>query len=156
MGQSELATVACEHSEEGTAALLKAVWWDLRLASLLTHLFLFCVNFVLPFDCVMLGRSKAKIFSVNRRSILSKVRGTYYLLMSMQNNNCTKREVYLPLMFRSKHLSSDCIPTGSIVIGQSRHWLPAAFVSIGLFCCPLLAKTPPRFLPVFNLLRGRF
>jgi len=22
--------------------LLKAVWWDLRLASLLTHLFLFC------------------------------------------------------------------------------------------------------------------
>jgi len=27
-------------SELGAAALLKAVWWDLRLASLLTHLFL--------------------------------------------------------------------------------------------------------------------
>jgi len=27
------------HSEFGAAALLKAVWWDLRLASLLTHLF---------------------------------------------------------------------------------------------------------------------
>ena len=29
-------------SELGAAALLKAVWWDLRLASLLTHL-LFCL-----------------------------------------------------------------------------------------------------------------
>jgi len=28
-------------SELGAAALLKAVWWDLRLASLLTHLFFF-------------------------------------------------------------------------------------------------------------------
>jgi len=27
------------HSEFGAAALLKAVWWDLRLACLLTHLF---------------------------------------------------------------------------------------------------------------------
>jgi len=27
-------------SELGAAVLLKAVWWDLRLASLLTHLFL--------------------------------------------------------------------------------------------------------------------
>jgi len=27
------------HSELGVAALLKAVWWDLRLASLLTHLY---------------------------------------------------------------------------------------------------------------------
>jgi len=27
-------------SELGTAALLTAVWWDLRLASLLTHLFI--------------------------------------------------------------------------------------------------------------------
>jgi len=29
------------HSELGTVALLKAVWWDLRLASLLTHWFKF-------------------------------------------------------------------------------------------------------------------
>jgi len=28
-------------SELRAAALLKAVWWDLRLASLLTHLFVF-------------------------------------------------------------------------------------------------------------------
>ena len=28
------------HKESGAAALLKAVWWDLRLASLLTHLIL--------------------------------------------------------------------------------------------------------------------
>jgi len=28
------------HSELGASALLKAEWWDLRLASLLTHLFL--------------------------------------------------------------------------------------------------------------------
>ena len=28
------------HSELGAAALLKAVWWDLHLASLLTHLLL--------------------------------------------------------------------------------------------------------------------
>jgi len=27
------------HSELGAAALLKAVWWDMRLASLLTHFF---------------------------------------------------------------------------------------------------------------------
>jgi len=27
------------HSELEAAALLKTVWWDLRLASLLTHLF---------------------------------------------------------------------------------------------------------------------
>jgi len=32
----------------GAAALLKAVWWDLRLASLLTHLFVFlCFVFLL-------------------------------------------------------------------------------------------------------------
>jgi len=30
----------CEQSELGVAALLKAAWQDLRLASLLTHLFL--------------------------------------------------------------------------------------------------------------------
>jgi len=30
-----------EHSKLGAAALLKAVWWDLVLASLLTHLFQF-------------------------------------------------------------------------------------------------------------------
>jgi len=29
------------HSEMGAAVLLKAVWWDLRLASLLTDLFSF-------------------------------------------------------------------------------------------------------------------
>jgi len=32
------------HSELVAAALLKAVWWDLRLASLLTHLLMsFCL-----------------------------------------------------------------------------------------------------------------
>ena len=31
--------IAVGHSELGAASLLKAVWWDLRLASLLTHLF---------------------------------------------------------------------------------------------------------------------
>ena len=31
--------IAVGHSELGVAALLKAVWWDLHLASLLTHLF---------------------------------------------------------------------------------------------------------------------
>jgi len=36
---SELGTTLGEHSELGAAALLKAVWWDLRLASLLTRLF---------------------------------------------------------------------------------------------------------------------
>jgi len=30
-------------SELLAAALLKAVWWDLRLASLLTHLFMHCL-----------------------------------------------------------------------------------------------------------------
>jgi len=34
------------HSELGAAALLKAVWRDLRLASLLTHLFAFKKNSV--------------------------------------------------------------------------------------------------------------
>jgi len=31
----------------GAAALLKAVWWDLCLASLLTHLFIFLSLFVM-------------------------------------------------------------------------------------------------------------
>ena len=37
-GDSELGTVArCGQSEFEAAALLKAVWWNLRPASLLTH-----------------------------------------------------------------------------------------------------------------------
>jgi len=35
---SELCTTLAGHSELGAAALLKAIWWDLRLASLLMHL----------------------------------------------------------------------------------------------------------------------
>jgi len=42
-------------SELGAAALLKAVWWDLRLASLLTHLsfrpFVEAVAFFLSVYC---------------------------------------------------------------------------------------------------------
>jgi len=33
-----------EHSELGAAALLKVVWWDLRLVSLLTHLFNYLIH----------------------------------------------------------------------------------------------------------------
>jgi len=41
---SELRTMVTGHSELGVAATTKAVWLDLHLASLLTHLFviLFC------------------------------------------------------------------------------------------------------------------
>jgi len=44
-------------SELGAAALLKAVWWDLRLASLLTHLFvcLFLCLFVSFFLCLFVS-----------------------------------------------------------------------------------------------------
>ena len=38
--------IAMEHSELGAAAMLKAVWWDLRLASLLTHLFCLCMKYL--------------------------------------------------------------------------------------------------------------
>jgi len=41
------AVTQCEQSELGAAVLLKAVWWDLRLASLLTHLFIFGLLFIL-------------------------------------------------------------------------------------------------------------
>ena len=37
-GGSSPARLGCQ-SELGAAALLKAVWWGMRLASLLTHLF---------------------------------------------------------------------------------------------------------------------
>jgi len=37
---SELGTRLGGHSELGAPALLKAVWWGMRLASVLTHLFL--------------------------------------------------------------------------------------------------------------------
>jgi len=38
--------IAVGHSEFGAAALLKAVWWDLRLASLVTHLFCLCMKYL--------------------------------------------------------------------------------------------------------------
>jgi len=41
-GQRALARLGGQ-SELEAAALLKAVWWDLRLASLLTHLFLLLI-----------------------------------------------------------------------------------------------------------------
>jgi len=46
LGDSELCTTLNGHSELGAAALTKAIWWDLRLASLLctcfySHLSLF-------------------------------------------------------------------------------------------------------------------
>jgi len=40
LGDSELRTRLGGHSELAPA-LLKAVWWDLRLASLLAHLFIY-------------------------------------------------------------------------------------------------------------------
>ena len=45
---------AAAQSEFGAAALLKAVWWDLRLASLLTHLFCFFFAFFVfvVFHCI--------------------------------------------------------------------------------------------------------
>jgi len=39
--RSSYIEIAVGHWEPGAAALLEAVWWDLRLASLLTHLFSF-------------------------------------------------------------------------------------------------------------------
>jgi len=39
VGDSKLHTTLGGHSELGAAASTKAVWWDLRVASLLTHLF---------------------------------------------------------------------------------------------------------------------
>jgi len=41
LGDSELRTTLAWHSEMGAAASTKAVWWDLRLASMLTHLFVY-------------------------------------------------------------------------------------------------------------------
>jgi len=38
-----MVTTVGGHWELQTAALLKAVWWGMRLASLLTHLFYFCL-----------------------------------------------------------------------------------------------------------------
>jgi len=39
---SSMVTTVGGHWKLQAAALLKAVWWDLRLASLLTHLFASC------------------------------------------------------------------------------------------------------------------
>jgi len=39
--EKNLAAMLAGQSELGAAASRKAVWWDLRLASLLTHLFVF-------------------------------------------------------------------------------------------------------------------
>jgi len=38
LGDSELRTTLAGHSELRAAASSKAIWWDLHLASLLTHL----------------------------------------------------------------------------------------------------------------------
>ena len=43
------------HWESGTAALLKAVWWDLRLASLLTQLFISCAYLLNLVHCSHTG-----------------------------------------------------------------------------------------------------
>ena len=44
VGDSELCTTLAGHSELGAAASTKAVWWDLRLASLLMHLLYFSLS----------------------------------------------------------------------------------------------------------------
>jgi len=41
VGDSELGTRLGGHSELGAAAPTKTVWWDLHLASMLTHLFIY-------------------------------------------------------------------------------------------------------------------
>jgi len=43
VGDSELRTRLAGHSEVRAVASTKAIWWDLHLASLLTHLFVFCL-----------------------------------------------------------------------------------------------------------------
>jgi len=51
VGNSELRMTHAGHSELGVAASTKAVWWDLRLARLLTHLFLFSFALRISFFC---------------------------------------------------------------------------------------------------------
>jgi len=61
------------HSELGAAALLKAIWWDLRLASLLTPLFCLFLCTVTDFStaekdrgmkfCMRIGLLSGQVFS---------------------------------------------------------------------------------------------
>jgi len=51
-------------SELGAAVLLKAVWWDLRLAGLLMHLFCFLSCFIVNNCRYYSGEKKAPVLTV--------------------------------------------------------------------------------------------